>query len=514
MKFNCLKKAYNHLLCTIYNKIKSIIRFIMFKYIKYFEKHEDYEDYINSIDRIMPNVSFCKDMEELHYNIEKNLKSKVDASTSVRLLYIDDFPDDVCESMYNNDMTAFKQDFINDFEKANEYKYTGEMFEYNGNEYYLWEYQPKVEDDSRYERVNYIITDTLDFTGHSLEENINSDYCPFIAKLGDDKTPTYLGSNLHDTYLIASRNGVKIVNDVDAISEIIVDGTKLPNVVDYYDFGDDDEHDITFTFVDPTIIEDYAFYGCTGLTTIDIPNTVEYIGNSSFQLCTGLTGNLFIPSSVKSLGEDAFQDCSGLTSIQIGTGLSSIPDGAFQDCSGLTGTLVIPDNVEAIGDFAFGNCSNITGLQIGKGLSSLGPDTFLGCISLETIVVDENNEWFDSRNDCNALIDLDGVVLRVGSKNTVIPNGIFEIGEGAFNGLPITTMTIPSSITYIHYGAFKDCSQLASVTVEATTPPRLSQEVFINNASGRKIYVPSASLAAYQAASGWSDYAADIEAIS
>ena len=99
-------------------------------------------------------------------------------------------------------------------------------------------------------------------------------------------------------------------------------------------------------------------------------------------------------------------------------------------------------------------------------------------------------------------------------RSIFIPRGVEEIGAGAFGDCTaLTNITIPSGVTEIGSNAFEGCSSLASVTVEATTPPTLGVYTFSGNASGRKIYVPSASVSAYQAASGWSTYAADIEAI-
>ena len=95
-----------------------------------------------------------------------------------------------------------------------------------------------------------------------------------------------------------------------------------------------------------------------------------------------------------------------------------------------------------------------------------------------------------------------------------IPTSVTSIGESCFyycTGL--ASVTIPDSVTSIGNNAFNGCSSLTSVTIEATTPPTLGTGAFTSNASGRKIYVPSASVSAYQSASGWSNYASDIETI-
>ena len=108
------KKMYKRIFCAIYNKIKELLQFIMLKYLKYFTKHEDYTEYINGLNKVLPNVSFCEDNKEIHYLSGKDVFTKFNPTIGlVRFLYIDDFPTDVCENKYGNDMAAFKQDFIN-----------------------------------------------------------------------------------------------------------------------------------------------------------------------------------------------------------------------------------------------------------------------------------------------------------------------------------------------------------------------------------------------------------------
>ena len=105
-----------------------------------------------------------------------------------------------------------------------------------------------------------------------------------------------------------------------------------------------------------------AFYGCSGLTSITIPNSVTSIGNYAFSTCSGLT-SVTIPNSVTSIGDYAFRDCSGLTSVTIGNSVTSIGDSTFEGCSKLE-TLYIGKAIEAIGDKAFSACDKITEIRV------------------------------------------------------------------------------------------------------------------------------------------------------
>lgn len=101
----------------------------------------------------------------------------------------------------------------------------------------------------------------------------------------------------------------------------------------------------------------FAFYNCTGLTSVTIPNSVNSIGYSSFSNCTGLT-SIIIPSSVTSINHYAFSDCSGLTSITIPNYITTITQGTFYNCTGLT-SVTIPTSVTSIGKDAFYNCTGL-----------------------------------------------------------------------------------------------------------------------------------------------------------
>ena len=226
-----------------------------------------------------------------------------------------------------------------------------------------------------------------------------------------------------------------------------------------------------------TSIRSGAFYECTGLTSIVIPNSVTNIGNFAFSGCTGLT-SIEIPNSVTSIGVEAFGGCSGLTSIEIPNSVKSI-DGAFEDCTGLT-SVTIGNGVTSIDTNAFRNCSSLTAIEIPNSVTSIGESAFRYCTGLTSIE---------------------------------IPNSVTSIGRYAFHDCTgLTSITIPNSVTSIGDCAFYGCTALTSVTVNNASPVSITSNTFSNRANAT-LYVPYGSKAAYEAADYWKEFNEIVEII-
>ena len=232
------------------------------------------------------------------------------------------------------------------------------------------------------------------------------------------------------------------------------------------------------------------------------------------------SGSIIIPESVTyggvtysvtSIGDRAFERCSGLTSVEIPNSVTSIGGQAFFG-AGLT-SVTIPNSVKSIGTQAFAHCG-LKSVTIPSSVTDISIYVFQYCSGLESIVVESGNPVYDSRENCNAIIETAKNRLVVGCKTTVIPNSVTSIGGNAFFGCrDLTTITIPNSVTSIGYCSFGTQQGLSinmtSVTSLATTPPQADEIAFTK--FDIPLYVPKGTRDAYLAASPWNKFKEIIE---
>jgi len=210
-----------------------------------------------------------------------------------------------------------------------------------------------------------------------------------------------------------------------------------------------------------------AFSGCSKLTQVELPSTLTYIGSEAFVNCVKLD-NVVIPGSVTTWNSGVFNGCVGLTKITIENGVSSIPSSVFSGCSNLK-TVILSDNITAIPSYAFQNCSSITDivkksditdgnyegkLVVSDSLSSIGSYAFNNCSGLLNIVIPGAVTSWQS----NAFTNCSNL------NSVIIENGVSTIPSSAFLGCSkLATVVISNNVTVIPASAFQDCSALTQV---------------------------------------------------
>lgn len=245
-----------------------------------------------------------------------------------------------------------------------------------------------------------------------------------------------------------------------------------------------------------------AFYACSELTSIDLPNTITEIDDESFQACTSLS-EVIIPYGVKSIGKWAFTGCVGLKSVSIPNSVTEIRTCGFSNCSNLS-SVIIPNSITTLQSLVFSGCSSLQTVDIPESVISISGGAFYKCTGLTSVSLP------------NSLTTIGEEVFQgcVNLTTITIPNSVTSIGYNAFaNCDKLFSVTIGSNVVYIRSKAFGQCPKLTEVHCYAPKVPTTNSDAFKDSyVENCTLYVPLSSLQEYNEVSPWKEFG-EIKAI-
>ena len=265
-------------------------------------------------------------------------------------------------------------------------------------------------------------------------------------------------------------------------------------------------------------LSDMSFMMNSGLTSVEIPNTVTTIGYHVFEKCPELT-SVVIPESVTSIGGATFQNCIKLVDFKLPAGLEAIGYWTFFGCS--FETIELPESVKSIGTCAFADCQNLSSINLPSGVTDIMEGAFSNCPALKSFVVPVLVETLGRRAfaGCRGLesISLPSNLLEVGVevfencenlKDIELPESLTYIESRAFkNCIQFNSITLPASTVYMGSSVFEGCRNIKNVVVNSQTPPVMGRNAFDERVYETAVLtVPSNCLEAYYDHYSWGQF--------
>ncbi len=289
--------------------------------------------------------------------------------------------------------------------------------------------------------------------------------CDNLKEVHINNLEAWCNIDFDDSGSFEDNNPIENAKKIYLCGEVVTD-LIIPfniNKIGAWSFVDCESLKSVNMFDNITSINRAAFSSCYNLKNIIFSENLTKIEHLAFYNCSGLT-QVIIPDSVTTIDDSAFNGCSELTNVTLGKSLKSIGRDAFSKCQ--FSSITIPNGVTTIGIDAFFNCTELTSITIPDSVIKIDEHICCGCDSLESIIVSKENKVYDSRENCNAIIETATNTLISSCKNTKIPYGVVNIGNGAFiKNRFISEIIIPDSVVNIGSDVFFDCDNITNFII-------------------------------------------------
>lgn len=335
--------------------------------------------------------------------------------------------------------------------------------------------------------------------------------CPSqITKDGKTYTVTTIGNNERISTYNDQINSFAIPNTVTRISNYAflncraMDHIDIPDSVEF--IGNEACYGMSIksaTLSDSMdTLYSAIFMNCQNLVQVTLPKQLKTIVAYAFYGCSSLQ-EIELPDSVTTMGRQVFYNCKSLKNVTISSGLSAISDRTFSGCSNLQ-EIELPENVTSLDWDAFAYCSSLKKIVIPNSITWIDETTFNYCSeSLEVVKIGEQNQRYSCGNGSNCIVEISTGKLILGCDNTILPTDIeiISITDTAFYHCQnLTEITIPSTVTSIGVDSFSGCPAMASITFLGTTPPTVDSSAFTYCTNLTTIYVQSGYESVYTTA--------------
>ena len=230
-----------------------------------------------------------------------------------------------------------------------------------------------------------------------------------------------------------------------------------------------------------TLLSDYSFQGCTGLVSVNLPNSLEKINSYAFKKCSALN-SIDLPNGIVRIGYQAFINCVSVETVELPESLTEMGNEAFRYCTSLH-SIVIPNSIVTIGNYSFEGCNRLSSVVIGNSTESIGMNSFANCSELQSVV-------FEDASSLTTISD-NAFASCIALTSIEFPQSLVRIKSDAFKKCTsLKRIVLPNSVEYVESQAFINCSSVEEISL-SNSLKEIGNSAFRNIPLMSIVYIPN-----------------------